>query len=201
MKTMNLLKGNINQTNEMIDKCKTKRDLKDNVQITKLLQTLEEMEPKLLEELQKDVDDEDIMTIYLQVNEDLQRTFKRYKDLKQGKQPQPFSPCEYVHRNTIQYLIPTHYYGAQSLKQEFLENRSIQSGSSKNSKTRGDTCQVFSQIDENYSIAAKNNSFSGIKFEEVKQMWPGIDCLVIQDIMKIVEQHEGLKVVNEQDQP
>ena len=82
---MNLLKGYINQTNEMIDKCKTKRDLKDNVQISKLLQILEEMEPKLLEELQKDIDNEDIMTIYLQVNEDLQRTFKRYNDLKRGK--------------------------------------------------------------------------------------------------------------------
>ena len=32
-------------------------------------------------------------------------------------------------------------------------------------------------------------------------MWPGVDCLVIQDIMKIVEQLEGLKVVNKQDQP
>ena len=60
------------------------------------------------------------------------------------------------------------YYGAQSLEQQFLENRSSQSASSKSSKTRGDTCQVFSQIDENHSIAAKNNRFSGIKFEEVK---------------------------------
>lgn len=69
---MNLLKGNINLTNEMMDGCKSKKDLKENDLITDLLKALKEMEPKLQERIQNfDVDDEDIMAIYLLVNEDL----------------------------------------------------------------------------------------------------------------------------------
>lgn len=44
---MNLLKGNINLTNEMMDGCKTKQDLKENDLITDLMKALKEMEPKL----------------------------------------------------------------------------------------------------------------------------------------------------------
>ena len=69
---MNLLKGNINLTNEMMDGCKSKKDLKENDLITDLLKALKEMEPKLQERIQNfDVDDEDVMAIYLLVNEDL----------------------------------------------------------------------------------------------------------------------------------
>ena len=44
---MNLLKGNINLTNEMMDGCKSKKDLKENELIIDLLKALKEMEPKL----------------------------------------------------------------------------------------------------------------------------------------------------------
>jgi hypothetical protein len=69
---MNLLKGNINLTNEMMDGCKSKNDLKENDLITDLLKALKEMEPKLQERIQNfDVEDEDVMAICLLVNEDL----------------------------------------------------------------------------------------------------------------------------------
>ena len=48
---MNLLKGNINLTNEMMDGCKTKNDLKENDLITDLMKALKEMEPKLQERI------------------------------------------------------------------------------------------------------------------------------------------------------
>ena len=50
------------------------------------------------------------MAICLLVNEDLQKTFKRYKELRSDKVPAKFSPGEYDNL-TIQYLDPTHYYG------------------------------------------------------------------------------------------
>ena len=71
---MNLLKGNINFTNEIIDNCKGRADAKSNETLIDLLKALKEMEPKLFELIQS-TEDEDIMAICLLVNEDMQKTF------------------------------------------------------------------------------------------------------------------------------
>lgn len=44
---MNLLKGNINFTNEIIDQTKSKQELKENDTLVDLLKALKEMEEKL----------------------------------------------------------------------------------------------------------------------------------------------------------
>jgi hypothetical protein len=46
---MNLLKGNINFTNELLDGIRTKQELKDNDTVLDLLKALKEMENKLFE--------------------------------------------------------------------------------------------------------------------------------------------------------
>ena len=46
--TMNLLKGNINFTNEILDNCSCKADVRDKDLLDRL-KDLEEMEPKLFE--------------------------------------------------------------------------------------------------------------------------------------------------------
>lgn len=51
------------------------------------------------------------MAICLLVNEDMQKTFQRFKKLKQDQKPEAFMPGEFVQINTIQYLEPTHIYG------------------------------------------------------------------------------------------
>jgi replicative DNA helicase len=70
VKEMNLLKGNINFTNEIIDNCTCKADAKNNETLIDLLKALKEMEPKLFELIQS-VEEEDIMAICLLVNEDM----------------------------------------------------------------------------------------------------------------------------------
>lgn len=67
---MNLLKGNINFTNEIIDNCKTKLEMQQNETLIDLLKALKEMEPKLFDLIQKSTN-EDMMKICLLVNEDL----------------------------------------------------------------------------------------------------------------------------------
>ena len=67
---MNLLKGNINFTNEIIDTCKTAAEMRSNETLIDLFKALKEMEPKLFELIQKTTN-EDIMAIGLMVNEDL----------------------------------------------------------------------------------------------------------------------------------
>jgi len=78
---MNLLKGNINFTNEIMDTCTCKADVRENETLIDLLKALKEMESKLFELIQS-VEEEDIMAICLLVNEDMQKTFQRFKALK-----------------------------------------------------------------------------------------------------------------------
>jgi hypothetical protein len=67
---MNLLKGNINFTNELLDSIKTKQELKENDTVLDLLKALKEMEAKLFELIQS-CENEDVMAICLLVNEDM----------------------------------------------------------------------------------------------------------------------------------
>jgi hypothetical protein len=90
---MNLVKGNINLTNEMIDTSKP-IDLKqeDNL-VNDMTRTLKDMEPKLFE-LLSTLEDEEMMQVCLLVNDDLHKTFARYEKLKKGKNPELFVPGE-----------------------------------------------------------------------------------------------------------
>lgn len=47
------------------------------------------------------------MSVCLLVNDDLQKTFKRYHAIKGGSRPEPFIPGESI-KNTV--LNPTHIY-------------------------------------------------------------------------------------------
>jgi hypothetical protein len=106
---MNLLKGNINFTNECLDQIKSVEALRHNDTVTDLVKALKDMEPKLFELIQS-CEDEDIMAICLLVNEDMQKTFERYKAIKKGQKPPAFMPGEYTEAGKVHYLEPTHIY-------------------------------------------------------------------------------------------
>ena len=57
-------------TNEMLDNCTNRQELKENVVVIELLKTLKEMEPKLHEKIGS-TDNEDVTACLLLVNEDL----------------------------------------------------------------------------------------------------------------------------------
>lgn len=100
---MNLVKGNINFTNEIIDQVQPGEV---NETLNDLLNTLTSMEPKLFT-LIGQIENEEVMTICLLVNDDLQKTFKRYHAVKEGRKVDPFIPGESI-KNTC--LLPTHIY-------------------------------------------------------------------------------------------
>ena len=112
---MNLLKGNINFTNELLDSIRTKQELKENDTVLDLLKALKEMEPKLFELIQS-CENEDIMAICLLVNEDMQKTFQRFKTLKNNERPDAFMPGEYIQISSIYYIEPTHIYSGEKAK-------------------------------------------------------------------------------------
>jgi len=67
---MNLVKGNINFTNEMLDKMTPGPTAKKNETVNDLVKTLTDMEPKLFTLISK-VENEDVMNVCLIVNDDL----------------------------------------------------------------------------------------------------------------------------------
>jgi len=103
---MNLVKGNINFTNEMIDSIKPGEK---NETLNDLFSTLTQLEPKLFQMIGQ-VENDDIMQLCLIVNDDLQKTFKRYHALNAGEKPGKFIPGE----STAQTMLePTHIYTEQ----------------------------------------------------------------------------------------
>ena len=109
---MNLVKGNINLTNMMLDTAKP-ADLQsvDNP-INDLVVTLKDMEPKLVE-LVSTLSNEDMMKVCLLVNDDLQKTFARHDKLKKGKKPDAFIPGESIQQTL---LTPTTVYEKPEVK-------------------------------------------------------------------------------------
>ena len=107
---MNLVKGNINFTNEMLDGMTPGPAAKKNETVNDLVKTLTDMEPKLFTLIGK-VENEDMMNVCLIVNDDLQKTFKRWHDIQEGKKPEPFQPGENL-KPTV--LAPTHIYQMSS---------------------------------------------------------------------------------------
>jgi hypothetical protein len=69
------------------------------------------MEPKLFG-LIAQIENEDVMNACLMVNDDLQKTFKRYHALREGKKPGKFTPGE---SGTRTVLAPTHIYVEQQV--------------------------------------------------------------------------------------
>jgi hypothetical protein len=106
---MNLVKGNINFTNEMLDGMQPGPDCKNNETVNDLVKTLTDMEPKLFTLIAK-VESEDVMNVCLLVNDDLQKTFKRWHDLQAGIKPDEFVPGEST-KKTL--LTPTHIYNCE----------------------------------------------------------------------------------------
>lgn len=109
---MNLVKGNINLTNEIID---SMQPGEKNETCTDLFNTLTAMEPKLFT-LIGQIENEEVMTVCLLVNDDLQKTFKRYHAIKDGRRCDAFVPGEST-KNCV--LTPTHIYtkGGQAPQQ------------------------------------------------------------------------------------
>jgi len=108
---MNLVKGNINLTNMIIDTSKPSDLTKDDTPLNDLIKTLKEMEPKLFQ-LVATLEDEEMLKVCLLVNDDLHKTFGRYQKLKNGKKPETFVPGE---SNANTPLNPTNLYEKQNL--------------------------------------------------------------------------------------
>lgn len=106
---MNLVKGNINFTNEIIDS--TKPGDRSNETLNDLFKTLTQMEPKLFG-LIAQIENENVMTACLLVNDDLQKTFKRYHAIREGKKPEKFVPGESTQKTVLE---PTHIYVQQEV--------------------------------------------------------------------------------------
>lgn len=83
VKEMNLLKGNINFTNEVLDNLNTPQEYEQNETISDLLDDLKAMEKKVFEWIEN-TQNEDVLGLCLLVNEDLQKTFDRQKSIKSG---------------------------------------------------------------------------------------------------------------------
>jgi len=90
---MNLVKGNINLTNMMLDTAKPSELSSDDNPINDLIVALKDMEPKLFQ-LLSTLENEDMMKVCLLVNDDLHKTFQRHDKLKKGKKPEAFIPGE-----------------------------------------------------------------------------------------------------------
>lgn len=71
---MNLVKGNINLTNMMLDASKPAELQSEDNPINDLIKALKVMEPKMFE-LIATLDNEEMMKVCLLVNDDLHKTF------------------------------------------------------------------------------------------------------------------------------
>ena len=78
------MKGNINMVNEMLDNTKTREELKDNDIIIEMMKALKEEAPKLVQTIEEVMDEEDIMNCCMIVNDDIQKTFTRFRAIKEN---------------------------------------------------------------------------------------------------------------------
>jgi hypothetical protein len=74
----------------MLDNTNSRQELKENSVLLDLLKTMKEMEPKIFDLIQNNDGDEDVMSCCLLVNEDMQKTFQRFKAIKNNEKPEPF---------------------------------------------------------------------------------------------------------------
>lgn len=104
------MKGNINMVNEMLDNITTRDELKGNDIVIEMMKSLKEGAPKLVQTIEETVDEEDVMNCCMIVNDDIQKTFSRFRAIKENKKPDEFVPGEYTNFDTLQFLEPTHFY-------------------------------------------------------------------------------------------
>jgi hypothetical protein len=97
---MNLVKGNINLTNMMLDTAKPAELSQSDNPLNDLIAALKDMEGKLFE-LLSTLENEDMLKVCLLVNDDLHKTFQRYEKLKKGKKPDPFVPGETTQKTAL----------------------------------------------------------------------------------------------------
>ena len=110
---LNLIKGNINLTNEMIDASKPGPEVVENDLIKELVKTLKGMEENLIK-LISSVEHEVVMNMTLLINDDLHKTLARYKKAAKGSKPEPFVPAESTPQGSM--INPTHVYEAPDKK-------------------------------------------------------------------------------------
>ena len=113
---MNLVKGNINFTNEIIDQS-TPGEKSET--LNDLFRTLTQLEPKLINMITQ-IDDESVMSMCLIVNDDLHKTFERYRAIKKGRKPEKFVPGE-AKQETM--LTPSHIYTQQAATSEEAKDK------------------------------------------------------------------------------
>jgi hypothetical protein len=63
-----------------------------------------------LEGLIQSTENEQILSICLAVNDDMHKTFERFKSLRSGERAQKFVPAESQNKSLL-YLQPTYVYG------------------------------------------------------------------------------------------
>lgn len=85
----------------MLDNTKSRKELKENSVLLDLLKTMKDTEPKIFELIQNNDGDEDVMNCCLLVNEDMQKSFQRFKAIKNDQKPELFQPGEFVQIDTI----------------------------------------------------------------------------------------------------
>jgi hypothetical protein len=109
---MNSLKGSINLANEIIDNMKNTDDLRseEGQTLFDILKALKEMQGKL-EELITSTENEDVLNICLAVNDDMLKTFDRFRALRNGGRPEPFIPIESTNHSLVM-LEPSYIYGS-----------------------------------------------------------------------------------------
>jgi len=103
---LNQVKGNINMMNEVIDN--TEPGVINDT-IIDMYRGFRKIEPKIQEKIAA-CDNELVMSSCLIVNDDLQKTFERIRDLKGGRRPDDFVPGESQQKCL---LTPTHIYSQQ----------------------------------------------------------------------------------------
>jgi len=83
----------MNLMNDMIDNVDPNEDVRKNDTLTELIKTLKGMEDKL-RNLIAQLNDENMLSFTLALNDDLNRTLERYEDLKHHRKPAPFKGKE-----------------------------------------------------------------------------------------------------------
>ena len=90
-KDLEVVIENIVLTNEMIDAHDPDDEVEDNDALVSIVQVVRSFENKIMELIEKIKHDE-VMSMALQTNDDLQKTLKRYKRVEHGRVPEKWNP-------------------------------------------------------------------------------------------------------------
>jgi len=108
----------------MLDASKPGQETKDNELIGELVSTLKGMEENLIK-LITTIENDEVMNITLLINDDLHKTFSRFKKACKGSKPEPFVPAESTPEGSM--INPTHVYMTPEQKQKGEINQVKQS--------------------------------------------------------------------------